>query len=209
VELPNKKQQKEYKKLQQYEFAINSHKENNNTQRNSFFNSIKELKNQEAILLMDFKENVKLGGSPREVSKIFYTKSQRTIFCICVITANEHHYFDFISEDLTHDSEFVSRAIRYLISTNEFKKLLIENVSFWSDEGKHFRCGETQNFYQDLFLKKVFKTVSFNYFVEYHGKSYCDSHFSVISNIIEKYESSVDQIKSTTDLINIFKKSFS
>ncbi len=58
-------------------------------------------------MLMDFKENIKIGGSPREVGAVFYSKSQRIIFCATVITKNDYHFFDFISEDLSHDTFFI------------------------------------------------------------------------------------------------------
>ena len=90
--------------MQKYEFAIQSHKNNNNKQRKAFFESIEKLENNEAILLMDFKENIKLGESEREVNRIYYSKSQRTILCIIVITNKGRHYFDFVSEDLCHDA---------------------------------------------------------------------------------------------------------
>jgi len=188
IENPTNIDNKQYIELQQYEFAIESHKINNNKQRKAFFESIEKLENNEAILLMDFKENIKLGGSQREVSRIFYTKSQRTVLCIIVITNKGRHYFDFVSEDLCHDAEFVEQSIRELIYSPEFAQYNIKQVNFWSDGGKHFRNGQLQNFYKDLFLKKVFSLVTFNYFIEYHGKNYCDSHFSVISKIIENYE---------------------
>ena len=157
---------------------------------------------------MDFKENIKLGGSQREVNRIYYSKSQRTILCIIVITNKGRHYFDFVSEDLCHDAEFVEQSIRELISSPEFVQYNIKQVNFWSDGGKHFRNGELQNFYKKLFIEKVFSMITFNYFIEYHGKSYCDSHFSVISKIVENYETNIDQIKDTKELISILKDSF-
>ena len=208
IENPTNLDNEQYIELQKYEFAIQSHKNNNNKQRKAFFESIEKLENNEAILLMDFKENIKLGGSQREVNRIYYSKSQRTILCIIVITNKGRQYFDFVSEDLCHDAEFVEQSIIELISSPEFVQYNIKQVHFWSDGGKHFRNGQLQNFYKDLFLKKVFSLVTFNYFIEYHEKSYCDSHFSVISKIIENYETGVDQIRNTSHLIFILKDNF-
>jgi hypothetical protein len=98
----------EYKNLLKMETFIARHKENKDAQRRAFKSEIDKLQDNQAILLMDFKENVKLGGSAREVSSIFYSSSSRTYFTILVILkGNKHHYFDFVSEDLKHDASFV------------------------------------------------------------------------------------------------------
>ena len=94
------------------------------------------------------------------------------------------------------------------IYSPEFTQYNIKQVNFWSDGGKHFRNGELQNFYKKLFIEKVFSMITFNYFIEYHGKCYYDTHFSVISKIIENYETNVDQIKNTAELVSILKNSF-
>jgi hypothetical protein len=157
---------------------------------------------------MDFKENIKLGGSAREVSQVFYQKSQRTVFAITVITKDKFHIFDFVSEDLIHDAQFVQKCINKLIFSPEFHNLKIKQIGFWSDGGKHFRNGENVNYYMELFEQKQFELISFNFFIEYHGKSYCDSHFSVISRIVSDYELNEGQIQNTDHLIQILKDKF-
>jgi hypothetical protein len=50
-------------KLQEYEFNLKNHQDRNTKQRQAFEEKIKLLQKDEAILLMDFKENIKLGGN--------------------------------------------------------------------------------------------------------------------------------------------------
>ena len=42
-----------------------------NTQKDCFKSQMENLKHTEGMLIMDFKENLKLGGCPREVSQDF------------------------------------------------------------------------------------------------------------------------------------------
>jgi hypothetical protein len=88
---------------------------------------------------------------------------------------------------MKHDASFVIRCMNYLFQSDDWKGLNIENISIWSDGGPHFKNFELVAFEMSLF-NTVAKSVNFNYFVEYHGKCYCDSHFSIISRIIGDYE---------------------
>ena len=75
---------------------------------------------------------------------------------------------------------------------------------FWMDGGPaHFRTLELVGYFQTLYETKIFKKIKWNYFIEYHGKNICDSHFATISSIIKRYEYSVDSITSTNQLVNI------
>jgi len=70
---------------------------------------------------MDFKENIKVGGGPRETSHSWWNKIQFTLLDILVITSKNFHFYDFISEDLTHDSVFVKSCIADLLGKQSFK----------------------------------------------------------------------------------------
>ena len=52
--------------------CVEKHKDKNISQRTAFKETCFAL-DHEAILLMDFKENLKLGGCPREISSVFYS----------------------------------------------------------------------------------------------------------------------------------------
>ena len=195
-----------FQKLDQYEIVINNHRNRNDLQRKAFEEGIEKLKEAEGMIVMDFKENIKLGPRPREVSSDYYSNSQRTILCMLVITRNHNfNYFDFISEDLTHDASFVINCLNKLFTLDEFKNLNITSLSIWSDGGKHFRNFELIQSYINInsCIENKLTILDFNYFIEYHGKSYCDSHFSTLSNIIKRYTTNESRIESTSNLIEI------
>src|SRR5579871_4393075 len=54
-------------------------------QRACFYAEIFNLKSQYGILLIDFKENLKLGGSPNELNQNFYNKKNYSILEIYLI----------------------------------------------------------------------------------------------------------------------------
>ena len=49
------------------------------------------------------------------------------------------HYFDIISDCLTHDSTFVTSALGWLFKTPEWNALNLSSVAIWSDNAPHFR----------------------------------------------------------------------
>jgi hypothetical protein len=209
IEISTESINREYIDLCKFETFICNYKERNDKQRTSFKNKMNSLDDKTAMLLMDFKENIKIGGSAREVSSIFYSKSQRTYFTILVILRGiKFHYFDFISEDLSHNSSFVIKALDYLFHSDEWKQFKIENISIWSDGARHFKNFELIHYETSLIKSGIAKSVNFNYFIEYHGKSYCDSHFAVVSRILKDHERTSEMIKSTSELIEMLKRKF-
>jgi len=52
------------------------HKIFKDLQKNSFKQQKASLKEGECIILMDYKENFRLGGGPCEIRKVFYPKTQ-------------------------------------------------------------------------------------------------------------------------------------
>ena len=206
----------EWKILNEEKELYTTHKEYVKKQRGSFEEQIKKLKIGEAVILFDFKENIKLGGGPREVSKIFYEKSQRTILGTCLIFKQKNkknevetkfNYIDFVSEDLTHDAFFVKRCLEKLFSMPIFQNNRFKNLHLWCDGGKHFKNKDLIFFC--LIQSRNCNSIELNFFIPYHGKSLCDSHFSVVSRIQKSYEKSVDSIESTQKFIEVMNNSFS
>ena len=167
------------------------------TIRNQYRDTKKNLKIGQAILVMDFKENVALGKAQQESNRDFYDTPQRSIFCIAVMYKSytssqvKTKYFDFVSECLAHDTTFVTDSLKLLFNSPEWKALQINKEIFmWMDNGpQHFRTFE----FLDGFAKfsKQFsegnQTLKLHYFVEYHGKCICDSHFSLLSRYYRDY----------------------
>ena len=50
--------------------------------------------------------------------------------------------------------------------------------------------------------------IKYNYFVESHGKNICDVHFSMVSNIVERYEKGKGKIKDIVELNKILETDF-
>ena len=46
--------------------------------------------------------------------------------------------------------------------------------------------------------------INYNYFVESHGKNIFDVHFSMVANIVERYEKRKGKIKDIVELNNRF-----
>jgi hypothetical protein len=159
---------------------------------------------------MDFKENVKVGGGPRETSHSWWNKIQFTLLDILVITSKNFHFYDFISEDLTHDSVFVKSCLTDLLKKQSFKDKKITKLHIWSDGGPHFHNYHLCDFFISLKNDDIhpFTFVEWNYFVEGHGKSYCDSHFSRVSTAVKDYENQVQSIRSITQLHQVLTKKF-
>jgi len=208
--------EEEWKILNEKKQIYATHKDYVKKQRASFEAQIKELKIGEAVVLYDFKENIKLGGGPREVSQTFYTKSQRTILGMCLIFKQENeknevetkfNYIDFVSEDLTHDAFFVKRCLEKLFSMPIFQNNRFKNLHLWCDGGKHFKNKDI--IFLCLQQSNNFNSIELNFFIPYHGKSLCDSHFSIISRIQQAYEKSIDSIDSTEKFIEVMNDSFS
>ena len=67
----------------------------------------------------------------------------------------------------------------------------------------HFKTFELSDYFFNLKKNNIFQNVDYNYFIEYHGKSICDSHFSHLSVIINNFENGVAAILSTNQLISV------
>lgn len=163
---------------------------------------------------MDFKENINLSRGSVEVSQDWFKRPQRSFFGIVLYYRNkesnnvEKKYFDFISEILTHDTRFVNECLDIVLSKKDVLDLNLNSISFWLDNGpSHFRTYELLGKLNSL--KKKFR-ISLNYFVEYHGKSTCDSHFSLVSRFYN-WQTSVRQnfIQTTESFMEMLRDSFS
>jgi len=187
----------EIKELLSSVSLFHEHRELEKQIRTQYNNQKQNLKQGNAMIVMDFKENVTLGKGQQETNRDFYNTPQRSILCIAVIYRPHNDapvrikYFDFVSECLTHDTTYVKESLEILFASSEWKSLRITgDISFWMDNGpQHFRTFEFLSVFVDLskrFVKSSQK-LTLNYFVEYHGKCICDSHFSLLSRYYRDY----------------------
>lgn len=163
----------------------------------------------ECILIIDFKQNLELNRGPSESSKSYYNRPQRSYFTISLIYGGEIVYYDFISDVLVHDSLFVIDCMNILFQSDQWKQHNFDKIHFWMDNGPHhFRTIELMGYFTSL--KSNFIQLTINFFAPYHGKCVCDSHFSLVSRIINsstKYSNG--EILTTDDIIRILNRGFS
>jgi len=167
------------------------HRESANVQREKFKGELEQLECHQTrgIVVIDFKENFRFWKSKEQDADSFRNNLTSTIFNASVFVFRngslQAHNWTFCSDNLTHDSFFVKHALNQAFETDEFKALGIHSISFWMDGGPHFRSHEINFVFSDFYRSKRFKEVSWNHFVEYHGKNYCDVHFSVVAHILK------------------------
>ena len=76
------------------------------------------------------------------------------------------------------------------------------------DNGPHFKTYELAHFFFHSKTWYPFE-IEWNYFVENHGKSICDTHFSFVSKAIKQWSKEPEHhIASTTTLINAITDTF-
>ena len=168
-------------------------------QRSKFNLQRKYIKQDEVMVIMDFKENIKLGGGPAEENQAFYSRQQCSVLGCAIVFYNPETrkrktaYVDYFSDVLSHDGVFVEDCITHLVQNikeicPQLKDIQINRFNFWTDVGLHFRCKEVAHF---LLVKvpATFQTsVNWDAFAECHGKSIVDGHFWLMSNWIKKIE---------------------
>ena len=86
-------------------------------QRRSYNQKRTEISPDELMIVVDFKENIRLGGGPIECGKDFFTRQQCSVLGMAVVYWNQVtkqpsvEYIDFFSDILSHDALFVSNCI--------------------------------------------------------------------------------------------------
>lgn len=167
----------------------------------------------QAIFVSDFKENMSLKVGSVELGNDFFNRPQRSVFCTCVYHKldDDIHLdiYSFISENLDHDPNFIKGAWDKILTSDEFKKLDINDINFWMDNCKgQFRNNQLMTHFTNL--RHKYKEIGINFFTEYHGKNRCDTHFSRISTIYSNRTMKENTMINTTDeLIHLLKEGFS
>lgn len=185
--------------------AIQNHKKFKDHQKEQYEKDLAELKDNDAIIIVDFKENFKVGGGPTEANRLYYCKTPVSVLGFALVTKNlnkiNYEYYDFLSEILSHDSLFAGDCLIKLLKLERFKE--INNLKIWSDNGNHFR---SQEFLYFVFIEapKIIKgDIKFNRFAEGHGKSAVDGHFGVITKLFRQKEKE-RKIENIHDLKEVF-----
>lgn len=161
------------------------------------------------VITLDYKQNIKLNVGPEEESHRFYAQAHRTVLgFLCQYKDRAtgrlvNHYVDYISPCLTHDAAFVLECLQDLVVTFLLPRGL-HHLDVWTDCGAHFRCKEMlAGVCAQLPIAcrslNVPLTANLHYFMEKHGKSAVDGHFSLLSRWLREAAAQHD-IVSTADL---------
>ncbi|PVZ96810.1 hypothetical protein BB558_007265 [Smittium angustum] len=194
--------------LQRLMAEFRDHLKLNDLQRKAFRKQQLDLDTDSCMIVADFKENFRIGGGPVEASSSFYRKRQISDLCFCLIYKDNgqmtRKYFNYLSENLTHDSFYVINCLKDLLSHEEFENF--QKIHLWSDSGAHFKNSDyiyaIFKELQSIYMGKMF---SLNFFLENHGKSDVDGHFGVLSRWFRDAEKQQD-ILSIEDLVTCFKQ---
>ena len=157
-------------------------------------------------MILDFKENLRLGGGPRETNQMFYQMEQCSVLGFCLIHKSadgvvHKDYFDFFSSILSHDSLFAKDCLRNLVTDPSFPRFA--SLSIWTDCGPHFRSFEFAHTVLRELPEKLSIPVQWSFFGEHHGKSLVDGHFGLLSRWLGEGEKSrpVENMQSCIDLM--------
>ena len=134
-------------------------------QRTSVNKMVDELKEGEAVVIMDFKENWRLPISNREASRDYYDHQQISHFCVFVFKRDGDFIpmdcYNFFSHILSHNFLFVQECLSQLSVLGTFDD--VSSISFVSDTGPHFRNGMLLHFLfrnaNGSFMNKVIRYV--------------------------------------------------
>lgn len=179
-----------YENIQKNIQIYNSHKKHTQQQRKKYNNIVENLAEDSCVLVIDFKENLRLGGGPVETNKLFYSKSLCSVLGFVLIKKEknkiEHSYYDFFSTNLSHDSLFVKQCFDLFLQQEEMKKF--KDINIWTDCGPHFLSKEFAQYALNDIPLKYQKNIEWNLFGEYHGKSVVDGHFGLLSRFFSEIE---------------------
>jgi hypothetical protein len=170
---------------------------------------MENIQDDELMILMDFKENIKLGGGPVEIGNDMYCRRQCSVLGFAIVYKDQVtklpclEYIDFFSDILSHDALFVSGCIKNILNTFLYNNFMgqsnIKKVHFWNDTGRHFQCAELAHFLLTFVPFEYNIQVTWNFFGEHHGKSIIDGHFGLLSRLIQdiektQYVDSIDKL---------------
>ena len=110
---------------------IERHKSVVDHQNKNFTNNIKSLTQDNCIIILDYKENLKIGVGTEETKQMFFNKEQVSVLVFALIYWEDGllkmDYITYLSNQLTHDSRFTGQCLTGLFQEkvkNKFKKYL-------------------------------------------------------------------------------------
>jgi hypothetical protein len=180
------------------------HRRINHEQRTIYMTQRSTLQPGAAVLVVDYKQNIYVNRGPKEAGHMYYEHSMRSVLGMrldwCDALGRTHiEYIDYLSTCLNHDGLFANDCIIDLV-----KRRLTPNgittLSVWLDMAKHFIGREVSATLMHTLPTEYRIECHVNRFIEHHGKSPVDGHFSHLSRWILELEST-QNIVSTRQII--------
>ena len=175
--------------FQTYETVYAQHRDSAYNQRTVMTAQCDNLRDDEMVLLMDFKENIKVPIEREQVNRSFFNRRQITCLTfLCIFKQKESnkqkHAVTYLSYDTRHNSSFTIHCLRDLTTEPFFQTMT--NIHVWSDGGRHFRSLEVLRCLLDNpFPGTSGATINVNYFCPYHGKSEVDTIFGLFAKVLK------------------------
>jgi hypothetical protein len=113
-------------------------------------------------------------------------------------------YIDYVSQILNHDADYVIDRLHSLIQQHLIPNH-INKVHVWTDKGPHFHCAQLAYDLLYSIPTRYSISVSWNTFIEHHGKTAVDAHFSLLSRWLKEAETQ-RHIITTADLLEVWRE---
>ena len=158
-------------------------------------------------ITIDFKQNMVIRRQKTERNALYNARESRTVFGVYLSCQAGRFYVNHLSDCISHTATFAVACIRQLFETQWVKDLIaandIRHVVVWSDKGKHFACCHNLYFWliELIYKYQWVSTVTYNFFVAKHGKSFCDAHFGRLNYYYSIYvKSNEEGVHNTAQL---------
>lgn len=186
------------------------HKLANQEIKDQYYHQLRVLKVGEAMLTIDFKENITLGSGPRELGQSWYQRERRTIFGMALLKRESDGsiskwHWNIVTDCLTHDAIFVKTALSSLFASDLWTSFNIQKLAIWCDNAPHFRNKILLAYLLDLVKQNDFQEVYLCFFEPYHGKSEVDSMFGILTSWISNWKAN-RYLNTTADVLECFKE---
>ena len=175
--------------LQRMEAEFHSHQSEQMTQREAMKADKASVQLGEAVILMDYKESIKLPLLRDQEGHDFYFRTQISCLTFIVYIRKDgsciKHAITQFSPYTSHTGLFTVHSINALLRNRLFED--IDTITFWSDGGPHFRCREVVGTILGKRLIRPDIDYSINFFSPHHGKSEVDGIFGFFSHLIHDW----------------------
>ena len=165
------------------------HDDESYIQRQSMQTDVESLRENEVLIVADFKENFKLAYTWNQVGRDWYNRHQ--VSCLTFLcyrrdrSGHLHkHPITFLSDILSHTSTYVLQCFEELMTLPVMNE--VTSVKWWSDHGPHFFSKQTiTGIARICSMHLNHPAISVSFFSPSHGKSEVDGLFGILQQILD------------------------